>query len=89
MAKFKRQHKGRVPATAKTCFCVTPLFDVVSVKAGEPARVSQGQLNALHSVFRKQLRRSGKLSFDVFPNRPVSKKPLAVRMGKGKGDVQF
>ena len=85
--KFRKQHKGRIHGTAKGGTLVQ--FGAYGMKATTPGRVSARQIEAARRAITRHMRRVGKLWIRVFPDVPVSKKPLEVRMGKGKGNVEY
>jgi len=85
--KFKKSFKGRIHGKAKKCFKIA--FGKFALKALEPSRVEESQIESARKAINRYLRRSGKLWIRVFPHIPVSKKPTDVRMGRGKGPVEF
>ena len=85
--KFRKQHKGRIHGTAKGGTELN--FGAYGLKAMEPERVTARQIEAARRVMRNHMKRQGRVWIRVFPDVPVSKKPTEVRMGKGKGSVEF
>ena len=85
--KYRKQMKGRVAGNAKSGF--TLAFGDYGLKALAPDRVTARQIEAARRAITRHLRRQGKLFIRVFPDVPVSKKPLEVRMGSGKGSVEY
>lgn len=85
--KYRKQHKGRIhgKATAGTELN----FGTYGLMAVTPNRVTARQIEASRRAIRRRMKRLGKLWIRIFPDIPVSKKPLEVRQGKGKGSVEF
>ncbi len=81
--KFRKMQKGRVRGVAQTGSDVS--FGDFALQALEPARVTSRQIEAARMAIQRHVKRAGKLWIRVFPDRPVTKKPLEVRMGGGKG----
>lgn len=85
--KFRKAFKGRIHGSAKGGYTLN--FGEFGLKAVEPDRVNSRQLEAARRTISRHMKRVGKLWIRVFPDVPVSKKPLEVRQGKGKGGVEF
>ena len=85
--KFRKAHKGRIHGNAKGGFSLN--FGAFGLKAEQPERITSRQIEAARRAIMRHLKRSGKLWIRVFPDVPVSKKPLEVRMGKGKGAPEY
>ena len=85
--KFRKAHKGRIHGLAKGGTDLN--FGAFGLKALSPDRITARQIEASRRAITRHLRRQGKLWIRVFPDVPVSKKPLEVRQGKGKGSVEF
>ena len=85
--KFRKAHKGRVPSTVKRGDKVS--FGTYGLKALELIRINSRQIEAARRAAVRVMKREGKLWTRIFPDIPVSKKPSEVRMGKGKGPVEF
>ncbi len=85
--KFRKAFKGRIRGKAKGGFKIT--FGKYALKALEPERIKERQIEAARKAINRHLRRAGKLWIRIFPDLPVSKKPADVRMGRGKGSVEF
>jgi large subunit ribosomal protein L16 len=81
--KFRKAHKGRIHGVATSA--ATLAFGQFGLKALEPERVTARQIEAARRALTRHLQRSGRVWIRVFPDVPVSKKPLEVRMGSGKG----
>ena len=85
--KFHKQHKGRIHGLAKGGSELN--FGLYGLKALTPDRVTARQIEAARRAITRQMRRAGKLWIRIFPDVPVSDKPAEVRMGKGKGAIEF
>jgi large subunit ribosomal protein L16 len=85
--KFRKQFKGRNEGFAKGG--VELNFGAYGMKATTNARVTARQIEAARRAITRYLKRAGRVWIRVFPDVPVSKKPAEVRMGKGKGSVEY
>ncbi|MCL4678923.1 MAG: 50S ribosomal protein L16 [Alphaproteobacteria bacterium] len=85
--KYRKQFKGRIHGNAKGG--ATLAFGEYGLKALQPDRITSRQIEAARRAITRHLKRQGKLWIRIFPDVPVSKKPLEVRQGKGKGPVEF
>ena len=85
--KFRKQHKGRIHGEAKGGFNLD--FGGFGLKATEPERVTARQIEAARRAITRHMKRQGRVWIRVFPDVPVSSKPTEVRMGKGKGSVDY
>ena len=85
--KFRKMHKGRISGNAKGGFALN--FGSYGLKSLEPSRVTARQIEAARRAMTRHLKRAGRVWIRIFPDVPVSKKPTEVRMGKGKGSVEF
>jgi len=85
--KFRKQFKGRNRGLATTGSKVS--FGEYGLKAVERGRITARQIEAARRAMTRHVKRGGKIWIRVFPDVPVSKKPLEVRMGKGKGNVEY
>ena len=81
--KFRKAHKGRIHGVASSG--ATLAFGQFGLKATEPERVTARQIEAARRALTRHMKRSGQVWIRVYPDVPVSKKPLEVRMGSGKG----
>ena len=81
--KFRKAFKGRIHGSAKGGFALN--FGEFGLKAMEPERVTARQIEAARRALTRHMKRAGRVWIRVFPDVPVSKKPIEVRMGKGKG----
>ena len=85
--KFRKQFKGRNRGLATTGSKVS--FGEFGLKAVERGRITARQIEAARRAMTRHIKRGGKIWIRVFPDVPISKKPLEVRMGKGKGNVEY
>ena len=85
--KFRKQMKGRNRGLAQSGNKVS--FGEFGLKATARGRLTARQIEAARRTITRTVKRGGKLWIRVFPDKPVSKKPLEVRMGKGKGNVEY
>ena len=85
--KFRKQHKGRNRGLATTGSSVS--FGEFGLKSTARGRITARQIEAARRAISRHVKRGGKLWIRVFPDKPISKKPLEVRMGKGKGNVEY
>jgi len=85
--KFRKQHKGRIKGEAKGGS--TLAFGSYGLKATEPERVTARQIEAARRAMTRHMKRQGRVWIRIFPDVPVTSKPVEVRMGKGKGSVDF
>ncbi|MEM7662909.1 MAG: 50S ribosomal protein L16 [Pseudomonadota bacterium] len=83
--KFRKAFKGRIKGNAKGGFTLN--FGSYGLKALEPERVTARQIEATRRAVTRHMKRQGKVWIRVFPDLPVSAKPIEVRMGKGKGST--
>ncbi|MDR1009182.1 MAG: 50S ribosomal protein L16 [Rickettsiales bacterium] len=85
--KFRKAHKGRIHGEAKGGTSLD--FGAFGLKALTPDRVTARQIEAARRAMTRAMKRQGKVWIRIFPDVPVSKKPAEVRMGKGKGAIEF
>ena len=85
--KFRKQHKGRNRGLAISGSSVS--FGEFGLKAIDRGRLTARQIEAARRAITRQVRRGGKIWIRVFPDKPITKKPLEVRMGSGKGNVEY
>ncbi len=85
--KFRKQHKGRIHGEAKGGFELN--FGGYGLKATEPERVTARQIEAARRAITRHMKRQGRVWIRIFPDVPVTGKPTEVRMGKGKGSVDY
>ncbi|MGQ0566491.1 MAG: 50S ribosomal protein L16 [Gemmobacter sp.] len=85
--KFRKQHKGRIHGEAKGGSDLN--FGTFGLKATEPERVTARQIEAARRAITRHMKRQGRVWIRIFPDLPVSAKPIEVRMGKGKGSTEY
>lgn len=85
--KFRKQQKGRNRGLAQVGNRVS--FGEYGLKATSRGFLTARQIEAARRAITRHVKRGGKLWIRVFPDKPVSKKPVEVRMGKGKGNVEY
>lgn len=85
--KFRKQHKGRIKGEAKGGFDLN--FGTYGLKAIEPERITARQIESARRAMTRHMKRQGRVWIRIFPDVPVTKKPTEVRMGKGKGSVEY
>src|SRR5262245_65928674 len=85
--KFRKAHKGRIKGVATSG--VTLAFGHYGLKALEPERVTARQIEAARRALTRHMKRSGQVWIRVYPDVPVSKTPLEVRMGTGKEEQVY
>ncbi|MVA97497.1 50S ribosomal protein L16 [Nitratireductor sp. CAU 1489] len=85
--KFRKQFKGRIHGAAKGGTNLD--FGAFGLKALEPERVTARQIEAARRAITREMKRQGRVWIRIFPDVPVTSKPTEVRMGKGKGSVDY
>src|SRR3989338_749215 len=85
--KYRKQFKGRNRGVATSGATVS--FGEFGLKAAERARITARQIEAARRSITRHIKRGGKLWIRIFPDKPITKKPLEVRQGKGKGPVEY
>jgi large subunit ribosomal protein L16 len=86
-SKFRKQHKGRNRGLATTGNKVS--FGDFGLKAVGRGRITARQIEAGRRVMTRHIKRGGRVWIRIFPDKPITKKPAEVRMGKGKGSVEY
>ncbi len=85
--KFRKQHKGRNTGVATSGAKVS--FGEFGLKALDRGRLTARQIEAARRAMTRHVKRGGKIWIRVFPDKPITQKPLEVRMGNGKGNVEY
>jgi len=85
--KFREQHKGRNRGLAQRGSTVS--FGEYALKATGRGRMTARQIEAARRAMTRRVRRGGQIWIRVFPDKPITQKPLEVRQGKGKGNVEY
>ena len=85
--KFRKQHKGRNRGLAQRGNTVA--FGEFGLKSTGRGRITARQIEAARRAMTRYVKRGGKIWIRIFPDKPITKKPLEVRQGKGKGNVEY
>ncbi|MDD4291534.1 MAG: 50S ribosomal protein L16 [Clostridia bacterium] len=85
--KYRRQMRGRMKGAAHKGNTVA--YGEYGLMATEPCWIKSNQIEAARVAMTRFIKRGGKVWIDIFPHKPVSKKPIGVRMGKGKGAPEY
>lgn len=89
-SKFKKEQKGKTfnkIISVQSLNCLT--FGSYGIKAIEHGRLNSKQIESMYQTLNKIIKKKGKIFLKIFPHTPVTSKPIEVRMGKGKGNVDF
>ena len=85
--KFRKEHKGRNTGLATRGASVS--FGSYGLKATSRGRLTSRQIESARRAMTRHIKRGGRIWIRIFPDKPISKKPAEVRMGKGKGSVEY
>ena len=85
--KFRKMHKGRIKGLATRGFEIA--FGTFGIKSLEPGRITARQIEAARISVTRAMKREGQVWIRIFPDKPITKKPAEVRMGKGKGAPEY
>lgn len=85
--KYKKLFKGKIYGIEHKANRL--IYGTYGLKSLEIGRINSKQIEAVRRVISRKLKRLGKIHIRIFPNTPVTKKPIEIRMGKGKGSVDF
>lgn len=85
--KYRKLQKGRVKGNASRGHEIA--FGSFAMKVLEPAFLTSRQIEAARQAITRRMKREGKIWIRIFPDKPITKKPAEVRMGKGKGSPEF
>lgn len=85
--KFRKKQKGRVKGIAQRGHDIS--FGTFALKSLEPSWITSRQIEAARIALTRYMKREGKVWIRIFPDKPVTKKPAEVRMGKGKGAPEY
>lgn len=85
--KHRKAHKGRIRGNAQRG--ATIAFGSFGLKALEPKWITNRQIEAARQAMTRYMKREGTVWIRIFPDKPITRKPLEVRMGKGKGNLEF
>ena len=85
--KFRRQQKGKMKGNAQRGHELS--FGSFAIKSMDEAWITGRQIEAARQAVTRHMKREGQIWIRIFPDKPITKKPLEVRMGKGKGSVEY
>ena len=85
--KHRKQHRGRTTGNSKGATALA--FGEYGIQALEPGWITARQIEAARIAMTRHIKRGGKVWINVFPDKPVTKKPAETRMGSGKGNPEF
>ncbi len=85
--KFRKQHKGKNRGNSIRASSVS--FGEFGIKSVSRGKITARQIESARRTISRYIKRGGKLWIRIFPDKPITKKPLEVRMGKGKGNVEY
>jgi large subunit ribosomal protein L16 len=85
--KYRKSQKGRIKSLAVRGSSLA--FGTFGLKALEPARITARQIEAVRVAITRTMKRQGQIWMRIFPDKPITKKPAEVRMGKGKGAPEY
>jgi len=86
-SKHRKAHKGRIRGNAQRGALVS--FGSFGLKAMEPKWITNRQIEAARQALTRHMKREGNVWIRIFPDKPITRKPAEVRMGKGKGNLEF
>lgn len=85
--KHRKAHKGRIKGNAQRGAVIS--FGSFGLKALEPKWITNRQIEAARQALTRHMKREGNVWIRIFPDKPITRKPAEVRMGKGKGSLEF
>jgi large subunit ribosomal protein L16 len=85
--KHRKAHKGRIRGNAQRGAMIS--FGTFGLKSLEPKWITNRQLEAARQAMTRHMKREGNVWIRIFPDKPITRKPAEVRMGKGKGNLEF
>lgn len=85
--KHRKAHKGRIKGDAKRG--ATLAFGTFGLKSLEPKWITNRQIEAARQAMTRHMKREGNVWIRIFPDKPITNKPAEVRMGKGKGNLEY
>src|ERR1700759_1685780 len=86
-SKHRKAHKGRIRGNAQRGAMIS--FGSFGLKAMEPKWITNRQIEAARQAMTRHMKREGNVWIRIFPDKPITRKPQEVRMGKGKGNLEF
>ena len=87
ITKHRKAHKGRIKGDAKRG--ATLAFGTFGLKSLEPKWITNRQIEAARQAMTRHMKREGSVWIRIFPDKPITNKPAEVRMGKGKGNLEY
>lgn len=87
--KFRKYHKRKIQTLELKQLSIIPFYSNIGLKVLDFGLITAKQLDSATKIIKKSIKKKGKLYTKVFPDVPVTKKPIEVRMGKGKGNVAY
>jgi large subunit ribosomal protein L16 len=85
--KHRKAHKGRIKGDAKRGSMIS--FGSFALKALEPKWITNRQIESARQAMTRHMKREGSVWIRIFPDKPITKKPAEIRMGKGKGNLEY
>lgn len=85
--KFRKAHKGHIKGIAQKGYQIA--YGSFGMKCLEPVHINSRQIEAARIAINRYMKREGKVWIRIFPDKPITKKPAEVRMGKGKGNPEY
>jgi large subunit ribosomal protein L16 len=85
--KYRKTHKGKIKGLATRGFSIA--FGSFAIKSLEPGWITSRQIEAARISMTRAMKREGQVWIRIFPDKPITKKPAEVRMGKGKGAPEY
>jgi large subunit ribosomal protein L16 len=86
-SKFRKQQKGRMKGNAGRGYMLS--YGMFGIKSLDSKFITSRQIEAARIAATRYMKREGQIWIKIFPDKPITKKPLEVRMGKGKGAVEY
>jgi large subunit ribosomal protein L16 len=86
-SKHRKAHKGRIKGDAKRG--ATLAFGTFGLKSLEPKWITNRQIESARQAMTRHMKREGNVWIRIFPDKPITKKPAEIRMGKGKGNLEY
>ncbi len=90
IVKYKKQHRNKKKNRINTYFTLNKYkFGTLGIRSVEFGQITSTQLQTIYNCINKIIKKAGRIRLNIFPHNPITKKPIEVRMGKGKGNVAF
>ncbi len=87
--KFRKHHKRKIHCLELKQLSIIPFYSKIGLKVLEFGLITVKQLEAANKIIKKIIKKKGNLLIKIFPDVPITKKPIEIRMGKGKGNVAY